>query len=663
MRISKKKWLQIARITLLLVVIAGAVVTIRYISVGAIGEKVIPLNYGGTKTLARTTNYGSNDTNPPGFTPNWPPQDGYPTIHNRVGGVGTFTDPITVAINSKTGPDGRNIPAGPYEIGTKFYVPRLHLYFIAEDSCNISFPICTNNGEDKEDSSHVHLDFYNGYSADNRNAIIACEFSYGGYTEVIADPGPGYPLPEEYPNGTSLFNDATDKCIGKELWDKYSDWTIGNTDSGMIDRSVQPPETGDDEGISVDDSVRGTGLNQFNYVGAGWHHCQSCDVRNYGFYDGSNSWSRYKGDYVRITFTGTQIKFYGVTGPPHGIATVSLDGSIVDTIDFYATMTAGNTLLYTSPVLEEEEHTLDIIVTGDMHPDATWPGVNPDRVEITSGRDFVPPGGQFFVKPSPSPVSTEEDTGETPPDPEWDVLWFEDFSTGSIDTSKWSVREHPAGWVNNEQQCYRNDGKHARVEQNGGRSYLVLEAERGSGNCPYISGRMDTQGKYLVQPPTGNQPVRIEANIQLPQGGYGIWPAFWMLGENISTVGWPDCGEIDILEQPGLKVMPLNTIQGTIHGLNDKTDGGRYSLPSGDFRDGYHIFGVDWYTDRLVLTVDGNEYKTVMTGPLGGDQVFNQSFFLILNFAVGGNWPGGVHDSTSFPQQMNVDFVRVSRYS
>jgi hypothetical protein len=135
---------------------------------------------------------------------------------------------------------------------------------------------------------------------------------------------------------------------------------------------------------SVDDSAQGSGQNQFNYVGSGWGHCTNCDNNHYGFYNGSNSWDNTANDYVTITFTGTRIEFYGVVGPPHGIGAFSIDGGSETMIDFYATTNAGNTLIYISPVLTQGQHTLKVRVTGNQSSNATWNGINPDRVDIIS---------------------------------------------------------------------------------------------------------------------------------------------------------------------------------------------------------------------------------------------------------------------------------------
>ncbi|HEY0756800.1 MAG TPA: malectin domain-containing carbohydrate-binding protein [Ktedonobacteraceae bacterium] len=133
---------------------------------------------------------------------------------------------------------------------------------------------------------------------------------------------------------------------------------------------------------NVDDSVQGSGTNQFNYAGAGWGHCTSCDTSGTGFYNGSNSWDNTANDSVTITFTGTRIELYGVVGSAHGIGAISLDGGAETPLDFYAQSNAGNTVLYISPLLSAGQHTLKLRVTATQNANATWNGINPDRATI-----------------------------------------------------------------------------------------------------------------------------------------------------------------------------------------------------------------------------------------------------------------------------------------
>ena len=146
--------------------------------------------------------------------------------------------------------------------------------------------------------------------------------------------------------------------------------------------------------------------------------------------------------------------------------------------------------------------------------------------------------------------------------------------------------------------------------------------------------------------------------MKLPWG-QGLWPAFWMLGRNIDAVGWPNCGEIDIMEFRGQET---STIHGSLHGPgysggNPVT--GSYDLPNGRFDAGFHLFAVEWGDDYIEFFVDDKRYQTVKKDDVPGNWVFNQPFFIILNVAVGGNYVGPPNASTVFPQTMLVDYVRV----
>jgi beta-glucanase (GH16 family) len=151
---------------------------------------------------------------------------------------------------------------------------------------------------------------------------------------------------------------------------------------------------------------------------------------------------------------------------------------------------------------------------------------------------------------------------------------------------------------------------------------------------------------------------RVEARIQIPRG-QGIWPAFWMLGNDISSAGWPQSGEIDIMENIGKE--PKN-IYGTIHGpgYSGASGVGGFYTGATDFADDFHVYAVDWDPDVIRWYVDGNLYNTLSRDDVHGNEwVFDHDFFIILNVAVGGYWPGYPDDTTVFPQTMLVDYVRV----
>ncbi|MFO1514753.1 MAG: glycoside hydrolase family 16 protein, partial [Verrucomicrobiota bacterium] len=154
---------------------------------------------------------------------------------------------------------------------------------------------------------------------------------------------------------------------------------------------------------------------------------------------------------------------------------------------------------------------------------------------------------------------------------------------------------------------------------------------------------------------------RMEARMKIPRG-QGIWPAFWMLGTNFPSAGWPTCGEIDILENIGSE---LTTVHGTVHGpgySGGNGIGGPYSLPGNAvFADDFHVYAVEWTTNQIKWFVDSQQYFSVTPAnlPGGATWVFTQPQYLLLNLAVGGNWPGSPNGSTVFPQRLTVDYVRV----
>ncbi len=174
------------------------------------------------------------------------------------------------------------------------------------------------------------------------------------------------------------------------------------------------------------------------------------------------------------------------------------------------------------------------------------------------------------------------------------------------------------------------------------------------GPCQYTSARLISAGKAEFAH------GRIEARIKVPYG-QGLWPAFWMLGNDIDRVGWPQSGEIDIMENVGKEPA---TVHGTIHGpgySGGNGIGAGYTLPSGKLSDDFHVFAVEWEQGRIRWFIDNTNYFTVTTAsiPAGTQWVYEHPFYLLLNVAVGGGWPGNPDGTTVFPQTMKVDYVRV----
>lgn len=233
---------------------------------------------------------------------------------------------------------------------------------------------------------------------------------------------------------------------------------------------------------------------------------------------------------------------------------------------------------------------------------------------------------------------------------------FDGPAGAAVDSSKWQI-ETGDNVNNHERQYYTSGNKNAALD---GQGHLVITARRENpanyqcwyGTCQYTSARLNTAGKFNAQ--YGH----VEARMKIPRG-QGMWPAFWMLG---TPVNWPDSGEIDVMENVGYEP---STVHGTIHGPGYSGSGGigaAYSLPGGQaFADAFHTFAVDWAPDSITWSVDGTVYQRRTPADLGGKAwVFNKPFFLILNLAVGGYWPGDPDSSTAFPQQLLVDSVSVT---
>jgi beta-glucanase (GH16 family) len=242
------------------------------------------------------------------------------------------------------------------------------------------------------------------------------------------------------------------------------------------------------------------------------------------------------------------------------------------------------------------------------------------------------------------------------------LVWADDFNGAAgtaPDGSKWGHDIGGSGWGNNELEYYTSSTSNAAMD---GQGHLVITARRENpagygcwyGSCTYTSARLNTSGKF------SQQYGHIEASIKMPRG-QGIWPAFWALGDNIGSVGWPNSGEMDIMETIG---STTGTNHGSMHGPGYSGGSpltGTYTLPNGQsLADAFHTYAIDWSPNLVSFSVDGNVYETHTPADTNGNPwVFNHPFFLILNVAVGGNWPGSPNGSTVFPQQMLIDYIHV----
>jgi beta-glucanase (GH16 family) len=235
------------------------------------------------------------------------------------------------------------------------------------------------------------------------------------------------------------------------------------------------------------------------------------------------------------------------------------------------------------------------------------------------------------------------------------LVWAEEFEyTGLPDPSKWNMETGGDGWGNQELQYYTNSENNAYVEN--GVLTITAREEQFGGN-DYTSARITTQNKFDFQY------GRAEAMIRLPYG-QGMWPAFWMLGANFSSVGWPACGEVDIMEMVGGNAGGDNTTYATLHWDNAGEHaefGQSYALPSGILADDFHVFAVEWNEQTITAYIDNIQYFEIDITPAELSE-FHNNFFIILNLAVGGTWPGPPNASTVFPQTMEVEYVRVYQF-
>lgn len=231
---------------------------------------------------------------------------------------------------------------------------------------------------------------------------------------------------------------------------------------------------------------------------------------------------------------------------------------------------------------------------------------------------------------------------------DWKLVWSDDFDKpGLPDPASW-VNE--TGFVrNNELQYYTDRRKENSIIWNGN---LMLIGRKeswiaGADTAGYTSASITTDGKHSWTY------GRIEARIKLPSG-QGLWPAFWMLGQNIHEIGWPRCGEIDIMEH--INIEPKT--YGTLHWHNEKhvSSGSTTTCDVSQ----YHIYAVEWNADSIKWFLDGKKYhEAVIKDGINSTEEFHKPHYIILNLAIGGDWPGSPVETTIFPDTVFVDYVRV----
>lgn len=249
----------------------------------------------------------------------------------------------------------------------------------------------------------------------------------------------------------------------------------------------------------------------------------------------------------------------------------------------------------------------------------------------------------------PTPTLGSSPTPEDKP-ADWNLVWQDEFYGDTLDSNNWTFDLGANGWGNGELEEYTDSTDNVRVE-NGN---LIIEARQDeSAKYGYSSARIKTQDLQAWQY------GRVEARMKLPQG-QGIWPAFWMLGNDINkTTIWPNSGEIDIMEFIGKEP---NDIYTTMHGpgySGANGIGSHTELTQGTLQTDYHVYAIEWEPTEIRWYIDDAQVFKVSKETVPGEWVFDHPFFILLNVAVGGGWPGYPDDTTIFPQQMLVDYVRV----
>ncbi len=227
---------------------------------------------------------------------------------------------------------------------------------------------------------------------------------------------------------------------------------------------------------------------------------------------------------------------------------------------------------------------------------------------------------------------------------DWQLVWSDEFNGAIGPDWVFETGNGSGGWGNNELEYYRREN--ATIEDNA----LVITAKREDfGGFRYTSARMKTQGRKTFKY------GRIEARMKLPSF-MGAWPAFWMLGANLPEVGWPASGEIDVMEH----INDENRSYGTIHWQDHNGQYAQYSGNTAVSVQDWHVYAVEWDANAIRWYVDGNKFHEAnIAGGINGTEEFHRDFFLLLNFAIGGNWPGFVVDESRLPAKMHVDYVRV----
>lgn len=275
----------------------------------------------------------------------------------------------------------------------------------------------------------------------------------------------------------------------------------------------------------------------------------------------------------------------------------------------------------------------------------------------TSNIDFIEKRDSVEINITSSGPGGIPTTGYTSPlsYPGYNLVWQDEFE-GTTLSNDWvhEIGTGNGGWGNQELQYYRPENTEVRD------GYLVITAKKENfSTSAYTSSRIVSRGRQSFKY------GRIDIRAAMPRG-QGLWPALWMLGDNFTTIGWPRCGEIDIMEMVGGATGNKRGdgyTHGTVHwyddGNNVKADfGGAYRKPTGSLADEFHVYSIIWDENSITWYFDDIQYHAINITPSSLDE-FKEKFFFIFNVAVGGLWPGPPNSSTVWPQMMAVDYVRV----
>ncbi len=346
------------------------------------------------------------------------------------------------------------------------------------------------------------------------------------------------------------------------------------------------------------------------------------------------------GEKTTLDFTLT---LSGEYNKPVQVSYKTADGSAFGGLDYTI---AAETVTFTSP---ETAKTISIEVIGDDQKEGNefFRVVLFDPINAELGQAF----GRGTINNDDETLTLSNDGYETLTSyPTLNLVWADEFNGDALNLQDWTyeVGRGSNGWGNNELQYY-TAGENAKVED----GLLTIEARKDI-NHNYTSTRIKTQDKQTFTH------GRIDIRAKLPKG-QGIWPALWMLGSDIETSNWPACGEIDIMELVGHE--PEKT-HGTAHWGYDfsqhKYRGNSYSLTNEDFSEQFHVFSIYWEANAIYWYVDDVLFYTITSSDMEGQPYpFNKPFFFLFNVAVGGNWPKAPDSTTTFPQQMVVDYVRM----